>query len=103
MEEKIDGKLSYKLKFYEYGEEYSGSFKGMRYKIVADPMEVMWFKKQEEKEEGHKLVAYAWPDKFAFFYTPKEEIISKEFPFTQEGKDAAVDWLNEVYDEKYRN
>ena len=33
----------------------------------------------------------------------KEEIISKEFPFTQEGKDAAVDWLNEIYDEKYRN
>ena len=49
MEDKIDGKLSYKLKFYEYGEEYSGSFKGMRYKIVADPMEVMWFKKQEKK------------------------------------------------------
>ena len=96
----IDTNTSFKLKFYEYGEEYSGSFNGMRYKIVADPMEVMWFKSQEDKE-SHKLIAWAWPDKFAFFHTPDEDKISKEFPFTQEGKEEAVAWLNQIYVEKY--
>lgn len=97
---KIESLTSFKLKFYEYGEEYSGSFKGMRYKIVADPCEVMWFKSPEDKA-GHRLIAWAWPDKFSFFHTPDEEKISKEFPFSQEGKEEAVEWLNQIYIEKY--
>ena len=63
MEDKIDGKLSYKLKFYEYGEEYSGSFKGMRYKIVADNNGNIDAKTTGNKAEG-MLIAEGKPATF---------------------------------------
>ena len=63
-------------------EPFSGSHCGMRYYLnVLDDM----------------LYAYIYSEPWCFEATPDDQKEQKEFPFTQEGLDAAVDWLNAVY------
>lgn len=96
MEEKrIKEKDFYHINYYEYGKAYLGSYKGMRFRLARNPLENVVFKSKEEKEAG-VLVATIWPEPFSYDTTPDEKT-SKEFPFTEEGKIAAVDWLNEQY------
>ena len=39
-----------------------------------------------------------YPEPFSFEVTAEEEKTYREFPFTQEGFDEAVAWLNEEYE-----
>ena len=87
------------LKYYEYGQAFFGSYKGMRYRVVRDPMEVIFFLPQEKKEEG-KLVATVWPEPFAYDVTPEDKKTTREFDFTDEGKLAMTAWLNEQYESR---
>ncbi|MCI8334992.1 MAG: GNAT family acetyltransferase [Lachnospiraceae bacterium] len=69
---------------------YTGSYRGMRYRMC-----------KKEKEEGGKyLEAVIYPEPFCFEVTAEEEKEFREFPFTEEGFDAAVSWLNQVYGEQ---
>lgn len=66
--------------------EFTGSYQGMRYRLegVAD-------------EEGEKrLRCTVWPEPFHFFATPQEKKEKAEFPFAEEGVEAAVVWMNEM-------
>ncbi len=106
MEEKrIKEKDFYHINYYEYGKAFLGSYKGMRFRLARSPLENVFFKSKEEKAAG-VLVATIWPEPFSYDMTPDEEKVSKEFPFTEEGKVAAVDWFNEQYDaheEEWKN
>lgn len=97
--EKIESEDSYRLKYYEYGEAFHGSFKGMRYKLARNPQEVVWFCSQEDKEKG-QLEATIWPEPFSFENTSDDKKTSKQFPFTEDGKNEMVDWLNTMYEER---
>lgn len=67
---------------------YTGSYCGMRYRMC-----------KKEREEGEKyLEAVIYPEPFCFEKTPEEQKTFQEFPFTEEGFDAAVGWLNEEYE-----
>ena len=66
---------------------YSGSFRGMRYRL-----------KKKAAEEGTSLEAVIYPEPFSFEVTAEEEKTYREFPFTQEGFDEAVAWQNEEYE-----
>ena len=58
---------------------YTGSYRGMRYRMC-----------KKEKEEGGKyLEAVIYPEPFCFEVTAEEEKEFREFPFTEEGFDAA--------------
>lgn len=70
-------------------EVYTGSMKGMRYRL----------EKTGEKPE-EKILVHIWPEPFCFVKTDDEKKISKEFEFSPEGKDQIVDWLNQMYEEK---
>lgn len=63
-------------------EDLTGSYKGMRYIM-------------HRVEE--KFIATIWPEPFCFEKTPEEQKESKEFDLTVEGRDEAIDWLNERY------
>ena len=95
----IKNEDSYLLKYYEYGEAFYGSFRGMRYRLSRDPMEAVWFKSMEEKQSG-KLVACIWPEPFSFDKTDESLKVYAEFPFTEEGKESMVEWLNQKYKER---
>lgn len=68
---------------------YTGSYQGMRYRL----------RKKEEGEEKHlEAVIYAEP--FCFEATEEGKKEYHEFPFTKEGFDEAVAWLNTRYEER---
>jgi hypothetical protein len=66
-------------------ENQSGSYQGMRFT----------FSKGEEN-----LTVIAYPEPWCLAATPEDRKIIKTFPFSGEGLDAAVDWLNELYTKK---
>lgn len=65
-------------------EAFTGSYKGMRYRIV---------KREEELE------VYIWPQPYNYENTDDEAKQVKQFSFSEEGVHEAVDWLNERYEE----
>lgn len=67
---------------------FTGSDRGMRYSI---------YKIEEENETF--LEAAACPTIFRRFYKARA-VYKKRFSFDDEGRAAAVDWLNELYEEK---
>lgn len=64
-------------------EAYTGSMKGMRYRI--------W-----KGEEG--LEAAVYPEPYCYEATPEEQKIKAVFPFSEEGREQVVDWINEQYE-----
>lgn len=69
-------------------EKFNGSFRGMRYRM-----------EKTAKEEETVLTVTAWPEPFAYDFTPEEKKASAELPFTEEGIVSGVSWLNEQYPE----
>lgn len=83
------------LNFYNYGNPFTGSYQGMRYRIVKQKET-----KDEEgrtiKEEG--LLVAIWPEPFAYEKTADELKITKLFPFSEEGKAQVLEWLNSSWE-----
>ena len=69
---------------------YTGSYQGMRYRMC----------KKETEEKGKYLETVIYPEPYCFEKTPEEEKQTKEFPFTNEGFDEAVAWMNQEYVEQ---
>lgn len=81
------------LHYFDYKMPFTGSYGNMRYRF---------FKVEHELESGEKearMLVTVWPGPYAFDHTSKEVQKSHEFEFSENGKDAAVDWLNEIADE----
>ena len=54
--------------------------------------------KRIASEEGDEyFMTYVWPGPYIFDVTPDEKKTSAKFPFTDEGKNQAVDWINQQY------
>ena len=56
--------------------------------------------KPKEVQDAGTLMATVWPEPFSYENTDDEKKLTKEFPFSEEGKLAAVDWLNEQYESR---
>lgn len=83
----------YHLEHYEYGVPYYGSYKSVYYRLGLEPLEnVHW--SAEKKAAPHVLRAYVWSGPFAYSETPEEEKRYRDFPWTDEGLNQAVDWLD---------
>ena len=71
-------------------EDFLGSYRGMRYRL-AKKVEII-------EEEGKTVIeVILWPEPYNFFKTPDEKKQKKLFPFTLQGKEEAVEWMNEQY------
>ena len=73
---------------------FTGSFEGMRYRL----------RKKTAMSDGGKaedvfLEACAYPEPYCFEATPEEQKTFQDFPFTDEGFEEAVAWLNEMHRE----
>lgn len=68
-------------------ENFTGSMQGMRYQ----------FSRIGEKP-NFKLEVTIWPEPFSYKATPDNQKQKAEFVFSNDGKDQAVDWLNEQYE-----
>ena len=89
----------YLLSHYEYGEAFYGSVSGMNYRVNRNPMEFVKFSTPEEKADA-TLIAYIWPGPKNFAKTDPEKIYSKEFPYSDEGKDELAAWISEQYESR---
>ena len=80
------------MNFYKK-EKFTGSYQGMRYLIQKDPAP-----SPEDAEKSVDLFrVYIWPGPYNFETTEDEKKTSVTFPFTPEGKQQVVDWLNEQW------
>ena len=69
--------------------EYTGGYKGMRYML--------------KKSGDETMEVSIWPEPLCYAKADKETMIKKEFPLTGEGKEEAVNWLNEIYRSSFAN
>ena len=71
--------------------EFTGGYKGMRYRLEG-----------VSAEEGKKLKVTVWPEPFNFFTTPAEQKQTEEFSFDEDGVTDAVAWMNDRYFEEQK-
>lgn len=64
-------------------EPFSGSHCGMRYYLIL---------------ADERLTVYLYPEPWCFEATPEDQKERNDFPFTQEGLDEAVVWMNERFE-----
>ena len=83
----------YSINFYEYGEAYFGSCDGTRYRVAIDPLKNVQFTPPEKRDPA-VLKATVWPEPYSYGAADPETMISREFPFSEEGLEEAVMWLN---------
>ena len=77
------------MNFYKK-ESFTGSYKGMRYLL-----------KKDNEEESTIFRCYVWPGPYNFATTPESQKVMATFPFTEEGKQQAIDWMNEYWNEHF--
>ena len=79
-------------------EPFTGSYNGMRYRI--------WTVKEKFSEDGSeklsdaKVMAAAYPEPYSFEITENDKKTIKEFEFSKEGLESAIEWLS-AEQEKY--
>ena len=89
----IDRKELFSISHYEYGQAYFGSCDGMRYRVARNPLANVIFE-PAEKRVGEMLRASIWPEPYGYAHTDPELTKEEDFPFSAEGLDDAVRWLN---------
>ena len=77
--------------------DFSGSYKGLRYrlKIIS---ETVTSDSGEERKEDH-LLCETWPGPFNYHTTPDEVKMSNKFSFDEDGVCDSISWMNDVYAE----
>ncbi len=74
------------MNFYKK-EKFTGSYQGMRYLI----------QKAQSEDESDIFRVTIWPGPYNFASTADDLKSSATFPFTPEGKEQVVSWLNEQW------
>lgn len=69
---------------------FTGSHKGMNFMI-----------RKQSDDAGDKIQAVTWPGPYIFSVTEDEKKTFREFEFGQEGLSAAIEWLNEYYENTF--
>ena len=87
----------FSLSYYEYGEAYYGSLSGMRFRVTREPLLNIHYMPADQRGEA-VLRAVVWPEPDSFRTTPEEQKTVRDFPFTTEGLQEVLDWLNEVHE-----
>jgi len=96
---KINYRDSFDVVYYEYGQAFYGSFRGMRYRIARNPLENVFFTPKDKRGEAF-FEGIIWPEPKSFANTADDKKTTKLFSFDKEGKKALIEWLNEQYLER---
>lgn len=90
---------TYKLSYYDYAVPMYGSIGGMNFRIAREPLEYVYGK----KDPGEAVLeVFVWRGPYSFDVTDQEKL-TKQFPYTAEGKQQSTDWLNELYESDKEN
>lgn len=89
------------MNFYKK-EKFTGSYQGMRYLIKKDTVPINDPAAADTASDAAPAQTdifrvTIWPGPYNFASTDDAAKTSATFPFTPDGKDAVVDWLNEQW------
>lgn len=87
------------MNFYKK-ETFTGSYQGMRYRLKKETEELPGETEDAPPVKQDYFLCHIWPGPYNFAATPDDEKKSATFPFTSEGKQAAVDWMNEQWNSR---
>ena len=87
IEAMIDRKRLLSLGYYKKAPSFTGSDKNKCYKIE---------KFQEEGSEDVLFKATLWPGPYSSENTPEDQKLTQTAPFTEEGLQSLVDWMNQA-------
>lgn len=73
---------------YKKGRPFTGSFKGMRYRIVKE--------EAADEDDTDKFRVDTWPEPLCFEKTDDDKITTQRFSFTEEGYGDVIEYLNGV-------
>lgn len=85
----IDRSQILSFSHYKKGKAYTGSQKGMRYRI-----------QKKDADDETKFFVWVWPEPFSFEKTDKEQLTETQFPFSEEGYEQVMAFLNSQYDSR---
>ena len=89
----IEAKDILSMNFYSYGEAFTGSDSGMRFRVKMEKRETGRDENDKPVYEKYFDVA-VWPEPYSYESTEEDKITKKEFPFTEEGYRAVIEHLN---------
>lgn len=78
----------YQLKYFTYKKPFTGSMEKMRYHII-----------RKEDEEEVFLEAAVYPQPYCWEETPEEQKQRQNFEFSEDGRTAMIEWLNQKLSE----
>lgn len=85
--------------FFQYGSPFIGECGGMHFRMARNPLENVVFNHDPHKNDDALFDVAIWRGPLNYDKTEQEKTTA-QFPFTEEGRFAAVAWLNERYEEK---
>ena len=91
----IEEKDILNIGYYHCGQAFTGSYRGMRYRIAREPLEDVRFKKNEEKFNA-KLKLSVWDEPYAYDHTDKEAIKDEYFEYSSGGLKEIVAYLRKL-------
>ena len=86
--------------FFQYGQKFKGSIRGMNYHIGRFPLENVFFNNDPHKNDDAQFEVVIWRGPLGFEATPEDRKIVQYFPFTDEGRTMAIDYINAKYEEQ---
>lgn len=76
---------------------FSGSYCGMRYFLEKGEREKKEGDEIEPAQTEQVIRAVIWPEPYGYEATARKKKRGNDFPFTREGLNQAIAWLNQEY------
>lgn len=78
---------------------YTGWMGGMRFLIKKEEPILKEASEETPAEKGDPIFhVWLWPGPYIFALSDKSKMLENTFPFSDEGKELAVDWINKQYE-----
>lgn len=90
----IDHNTILSFNLYKKGKAFTGSLKGMRYRIVKEAA--------QNEDDTDKFRVDTWPEPLCYEATDKDKIQVQYFAFNKDGYNDVIDYLNDKWAE-YKN
>ena len=83
------------IRYYDYGQPFSGSYKGIRYRISREPLEDVSHTPQDKRGE-ERLKLCIWVEPLSFEKTDHSLIRESFYEYSNSGLELIAGYLNTV-------
>ncbi|MCR4808084.1 MAG: GNAT family acetyltransferase [Lachnospiraceae bacterium] len=83
----IDKNTILSFNHYKKGKPFTGSYKGVRYRIVKE--------KAEDQDDNDRFRVDTWPEPLCYEATDPDKIQTQRFVFNEQGYEDVISYLND--------